>query len=92
MAPPDSLGYYNYDLCYTEAQKQLYAPEANEEDVFYENIVLDKAQYLRMNWGWDGDGDNGYFHFPDNAWPTGWGQYSFPYYPQIVYNFRMNEN
>jgi len=45
-----------------------------------------------MNWGWDGDGDNGYFHFPDNAWPTGWGQYSFPYYPQIVYNFRMNEN
>ena len=92
MAPPDSLGYYNYDLCYTEAQKQLYAPEANEEDVFYENIVLDKAQYLRMNWGWDGDGDNGYFHFPDNAWPTGWGQYSFPYYPQIVYNFRMDEN
>lgn len=85
MATTDSLSYYNYDLCYTEDEKQQYAPDANEEDIFHE-IVTTSNKYLKMNWGYDGYGDSGYYSFVGSSWPTGNNPY--PYFPWIVYDFR----
>ncbi len=93
MASSDSLSYYNYDLCYSEAQKQQLAPEVNEEDVFYEYAYY-RNKYLNMNWGWDGD-ENGngspeigrlaFFIFPESTWPSNVNGYN--YYPFIVASF-----
>ena len=84
MAPSDSLSYYTYDLCYTEAEKQQYAPEANEEDIFHE-YTYGSDTCLRMNWGWDGAGDTAHYFLSNSSWPTHVNGYN--YYPMIVTDF-----
>lgn len=84
MASSDSLSYYTYDLCYTEAEKQQYAPEANEEDIFHE-YTYGSDTYLRMNWGWDGNGDTAHYYLSNSSWPTYVNGYN--YYPMIVTDF-----
>jgi hypothetical protein len=88
MASSDSLSYYNYDLCYTEEEKQLYIPDVNEGDIEHE-YSYSSSQYLLMNWGWDGQYNNVKCWFSNGNWPT--TNNSFPYNPIIIYNFRQED-
>lgn len=88
MASADSLSYYNYDLCYTEEEKQLYIPDVNEGDIEHD-YSYSSSQYLLMNWGWDGQNNNVKCWFSNNNWPT--TNNSFPYIPVIFYNFRQED-
>ncbi|MBQ9309478.1 MAG: C10 family peptidase [Bacteroidales bacterium] len=90
MAPSDSLSYYSgYEFCYTEAQKQQYAPDANEEEIYHIYEVMG-GNFLRMNWGWDDDSDDGYYSMIDYNWPTG-SNNSYKYHPWICYGFYQED-
>lgn len=88
MASADSLSYYNYDLCYTEEEKQLYIPDVNEGDIEHD-YSYSSSQYLLMNWGWDGQNNNVKCWFSNNNWPT--TNNNYPYNPVIIYNFRQED-
>ena len=90
IASSDSLSYYSgYDFCYTEAEKQLYAPDANEEEI-YHIVETTGGNYLRMNWGWDGAYDSGYYAMIDYHWPVG-NDIQYTYYPFITYGYYQEE-
>lgn len=88
LIPPDSLTYYNnidYDHVFTESYKQLHHPELEEYQIEH-NYSYYSSNYLLMNWGWDGDGDEGHYSIsPD------WGinGYNFWRNAKILHNFRQ---
>ena len=87
----DSLNYYSgYQYCYTEAQKQQYYPDAIEGEI-YHVVDTTKWDYLRMNWGYNGNNDDGYYAMVDYHWPASWTGNSYPYDPWISYNFRQEQ-
>ena len=88
MASSDSLSYYQYDYCYTEAQKQQLIPDVNEGDIEHEYSYY-SSKYLLMNWGWDGQNNNVKCWFSGSAWPSTNNDYT--YNPTIVYNFRQED-
>ena len=70
IMPPDSLQYYNninYDYVLTEAQKQQFYPDIEENQIVHEYSASD-SYLLKMNWGWDGQYNNGLF----SILPSGW--------------------
>ncbi len=87
-ASADSLSYYDYTVCYTEAQKQQFIPDVNEGDIEHE-YTYSAQQYLLMNWGWDGQDNNVKCWFSNGNWPTTNNDY--PYNPVIIYNFRQED-
>jgi hypothetical protein len=90
IVPSDSLSYYSgYQFCYTEAQKQLLAPDANEDEIYH---VIDTTggNYLMMNWGYDGAGDNGFYSMNNYHWPDGYNN-QFKYHPFITYDFNQED-
>ena len=87
----DSLNYYYSEhlirYYYTESQMQLMHPNVVEGDVFHEYYTIsDINKYLRMNWGWNGSYNSGYYSFTptDSSSYSSW-QYSIN--PVILYNF-----
>ncbi len=88
LIPPDSLYYYDnidYDYVFTENQKQLYHPELEEYQIEH-NYSYYRDNYLLMNWGWDGDGDDGHYSISPNWSING---YNFKYNAKILHNFRQ---
>ena len=87
-ASADSLSYYEYDHCLTEAEMQSFFPNVNEGDIEHEysNGI---SKYLLMNWGWDGEDNNVKCWFTGSEWPTTNNDY--PYNPVILFNFREDE-
>lgn len=97
LIPPDSLSYYpgiNYEYVLTEQQKQSRYPNLQEFDIEYENPVVARRNYLRMNWGSDGDYDQGnymlYPNYSNNtpAWSNGNDVLPFAYNLKIIYDFQ----
>ena len=98
LIPPDSLSYYpniNYDYVLTEQQKQSRYPNIQEFDIEYENPTVVRRDYLRMNWGWDGEYDQGnYMLYPNYysnsipAWSNGNDVLPFAYSLKIIYDFQ----
>lgn len=88
LIPPDSLQYYNnldYDYVLTESQKQFSYPDVEENQIEH-NYSYRTDNYLTMNWGWDGDYDNGHYSInPD--WTV--SNYRFWRDAKIIHNFRQ---
>lgn len=91
MVATDSLNYY-YSIrqiryYYTQSQMNILHPGVVEGDEFHEySSISDINKYLRMNWGWNGSYDGGYYSFlpSDN---TSYSQWLYQDYPRIVYNY-----
>ncbi len=90
IVPSDSLSYYSgYQFCYSESQKQQYVPDATEEEIYRISSTIG-GNYLRMNWGWEGSYDSGYYSMSDYHWPDGYDN-CFKYHPFITYNFSQED-
>lgn len=92
MVATDSLNYYYANrqirYYYTESQMSVIHPDVVEGDEFHEySSISDVNKYLRMNWGWNGLNDSGYYSFfpTDNSVYNDW---LYQNNPKIVYNFR----
>lgn len=88
LIPPDSLCHYSnidYDHVYTEEQKQFYHPDLVENQVDH-NYSYYRNNYLLMNWGWDGEDDDGHYSINPN-WTAGGVTYSLN--ARIIHNFRQ---
>ena len=87
IMPPDSLQYYNninYDYVLTEAQKQQFYPDIEENQIVHEYSASD-SYLLKMNWGWDGLYNNGLF----SILPSGWNvdDYHFSLFTNMITGF-----
>lgn len=89
IIPSDSLSFYsniNYDYVFSERQKQMYYPEVEENEIIHNYTPGTTGTYLLMNWGYDGQGDDGFYSLLPE-WTYGEDNYNRS--PQIVYNFRQ---
>lgn len=89
--PPDSIQYYsNADLehIYTEAEKQRICPDIVENEIIH-SYSSRSTQYLKMNWGYNGKGDEGtYFTLlPSINWRASDSTANFRYNVQIFSSF-----
>ena len=93
MIPPDSLSFYNnidYDYVLTETQKQQRYPHIQEFDIEHYYTTLGSTNLFRMNWGYDGNYDNGAYSFSTEGWISNYHYYDSP---TMFYNFRLtNDN
>ncbi len=93
MIPPDSLSFYNnidYDYVLTETQKQQRYPHIQEFDIEHYYTTLGSTNMFRMNWGYDGNYDNGAYSFSTEGWISNYHYYDSP---TMFYNFRLtNDN
>lgn len=90
IIPTDSLVYYNnidYDYVLTESQKELLYPDVQENDVEHQYSVS-SSDYLLMNWGWDGQYDDGRYSITPN-WNPNAATGNFNRNPLITYGFNQ---
>ena len=65
--------------------REKYHINSEYDIIFEENSST--GEYLLMNWGYDGDNDNGYFStYPDASWTNGSREYKYD--KKIHYDFR----
>jgi nuclear transport factor 2 (NTF2) superfamily protein len=65
--------------------RRKYNINSEYDIIFEENSST--GEYLLMNWGYDGDNDNGYFStYPDASWTNGSREYKYD--KKIHYDFR----
>lgn len=91
MVATDSLNFYystrQIRYYYTESQMGILHPGVVEGDEFHEfSSISDINKYLRMNWGWNGSYDGGYYSFlPSDT--LSYSPWLYQGNPKIVYNF-----
>lgn len=94
LMPPDSLDYHlkyykdiDIDHIFTEEEKQRNHPELVEDEIVHEYSSY-YEKYVKMNWGYDGEWDDGqYSILPSDKWKVDGGR-AYNKNVHIFYNFR----
>ncbi len=95
LMPPDSLDYHfkydqdiDIDHIFTEKEKQKYFPNLVEDEIVHEYSCY-YERHLKMNWGYDGEGDDGkYSIIPSDKWAAS-GSDAYKRNAHMFYDFKQ---